>query len=230
MNTIIGYRGAGRGPGGQTAKLPSAMPLDRDLIRQTKGFLEEAEGQHLYHLALEAGRGAPCLEIGGYCGKSALYLGTACRECGQVLFSIDHHCGSEEQQPGEEYFDPELFDPRSGRMDTLRSFRDTIARAGLEDTVVPVVCRSGLAARAWTTPLSLVFIDGGHSSEAVGTDYRVWSDHVINGGFLIFHDVFSDPSKGGQAPYEVYQTAIASGHFRQHSWVHSLGVLRRIKP
>ena len=192
------------------------MPLDLNLIRRTKGFLEESEGEHLYYVALKAGRVGPCLEIGGYCGKSALYLGTACRECGQVLFSVDHHLGSEEQQPGEEYFDPGLFDPISGRVDTFRRFRDTIARAGLEDTVVPLVCRSALAARSWTTPLSLVFIDGGHSSKAVSTDYKVWSHHVMTGGFLVFHDVFFDLSKGGLAPYEVYRTAIASGLFREH--------------
>lgn len=204
------------------------MPLDLDLIRRTKGFLEETEGQHLYYVALEAGRGGPCLEIGGYCGKSTLYLGTACHECGQVLFSVDHHLGSEEQQPGEAYFDPGLYDPIAGRMDTFRCFRDTIARAGLEDTVIPLVCRSALAARCWTTPLSLVFIDGGHSSEAVSSDYKAWSCHVGTGGFLVFHDVFADPSKGGLAPYEVYRRAIASGRFREHSLVHSLGVLRRI--
>jgi predicted O-methyltransferase YrrM len=203
------------------------MSLDLDRIRRTKGFLEDGEGQHLYRLALTAARSGPCLEIGGYCGKSTVYLGTACRQCGQVLFSVDHHRGSEEQQPGEQYFDPALFDPIAGCVDTFRSFRDTIARAGLEDTVVPLVCRSALAARAWTTPLSLVFIDGGHSAEAVGTDYHAWSRHVTAGGFLIFHDVFSDPAKGGQAPYEVYRAAIASALFREHSFVHSLGVLRR---
>ena len=144
-----------------------------------------------------------------------------------MLFAIDHHRGSEEQQPGEEYFDPALFDPVAGRIDTFRYFRDTLARAGLEDTVVSIVCRSQLAARAWGTPLSLVFIDGGHSLDTVSADFRNWSPHLMPGGWLMFHDVFPDPSKGGQAPHHVYRQALDSGLFEEHSFVQSLAVLLR---
>jgi predicted O-methyltransferase YrrM len=203
------------------------MPPDLNLIRRTKGFLEDAEGEHLYRLALEAAGRGPCLEIGSYCGKSTLWIGTACRAAGQVLFAVDHHRGSEEQQPGEEYFDPALFDPAVGRIDTFRHFRATLAAAGLEDTVVPVVCRSELAARGWQTPVSLVFIDGGHALDTVAADCRLWSEHLMVGGLLIFHDVFPDPSKGGQAPYQVYCETLAAGRFTEHSFVRSLGVLLR---
>ncbi len=203
------------------------MPVDLDLVRSVKGFLAEEEGACLYRLASEAAIRGPCLEIGSYCGKSTVYLGTACREKGQVLFSLDHHRGSEEQQPGEEYFDPQLFDPLAGTMDTFRFFRETLGRAGLEDTVVPVVCRSALAARAWATPLSLVFVDGGHALDTVQTDYQAWATHVMARGFLVFHDVFPDPSKGGQAPYQVYRQALGSGLFEEHSAVDSLRALRR---
>ena len=203
------------------------MPLNLDLLRRTKGFLEEEEADHLYRLALAAAPLGPCLEIGSYCGRSTICIGTACGERGQVLFAIDHHRGSEEQQPGEEYFDPALFDPAAGRIDTFRYFRGTLTRAGLEDTVVPIVCRSELAARAWSTALSLVFIDGGHSADAVSADYRNWWPHLMAGGWLLFHDVFPDPSQGGQAPYHVYRQALDSGLFDQHSFVRSLGVLQR---
>lgn len=203
------------------------MPPDLDLIRSTKGFLADDEGRHLYRIALEAAHLGPCLEIGSYCGKSTVCIGTACREGGQVLFAVDHHCGSEEQQPGEEYFDPALFDPVAGRIDTFRAFRETLSRAGLQETVVPVVCRSEVAARAWATPLGLVFIDGGHAYDTVLTDYRSWSPHVVRGGLLAFHDVFPDPSKGGQAPYQVYRQARDSGLFREHSAIQSLAVLQR---
>ena len=205
------------------------MPLDIDLIRLTKGFLADEEAEHLYQVACGAARLGPCLEIGSYCGKSTVCLGTACREAGQVLFSVDHHQGSEEQQPGQEYFDPELFDPVAGRIDTFRCFRTTMARARLEDTVVPVACRSALAARAWATPLALVFIDGGHAYDTVLTDYRSWSPHVMPGGLLIFHDIFPDPAQGGQAPYEVCRLALGTGLFEEHSFVRSLGVLQRVR-
>jgi len=203
------------------------MPPDPDLIARTKGFLEAEEGEHLYHLAIEAARRGPCLEIGSYCGKSTIYLGAACREAGQVLFAVDHHRGSEEQQPGEEYFDPALFDPAAGRIDTFPHFRATLAAADLEDTVVPIVCRSELAARAWKTPLSLVFIDGGHALETVAADYRLWSAQLMPAGLLVIHDVFPDPAQGGQAPYHVYREALACSRFAEHSFVRSLGVLMR---
>jgi predicted O-methyltransferase YrrM len=203
------------------------MPPDPDLIARTKGFLEREEGEHLYRLAIEAARRGPCLEIGSYCGKSTAWIGAACCAAGQVLFAVDHHRGSEEQQPGEEYFDPALFDPAAGRIDTFPHFRATLAAMGLEDTVVPIVCPSALAARAWRTPLSFVFIDGGHALETVAADCRLWSAHLMPAGLLAFHDVFPDPARGGQAPYHVYREALAGGRFAEHSFVRSLGVLMR---
>ena len=76
------------------------------------------------------GHSGPLLEIGTYCGKSAIYLGAAAREEGSVLFTVDHHRGSEENQAGWEHHDERLVDPRTGRMDTLPFFRRTIEDAG----------------------------------------------------------------------------------------------------
>lgn len=202
--------------------------LPFDLIKAIKGFLDEEEGLFLYRTALTASRQGPCLEIGSYCGKSAVYLGMGCKANQGVLFSIDHHRGSEEQQPGQEYFDPALFDQKTGRIDTFPFFRKTIEKAGLEETIVPLVCSSPLAARHWTTPLSLVFIDGGHSFETAREDYRNWAGHIIPGGYLLIHDIFEDPKAGGQAPFQVYQLAVASGLFQELPRVKTLGVLKRL--
>lgn len=202
------------------------MKLDID-IDTVKGFLDPAEGERLYALAAEAGRRGPCLEIGSYCGKSSVYLGGGCREAGSLLFAIDHHSGSEEHQPGEEFHDADLFDAASGRMDSFRAFRDTLRRARLEDVVVPIVAPSALAARHWNTRLALVFIDGGHSPAAAETDYRCWAPWVMPGGFLAVHDIFPDPADGGQAPYAIYRQALASGLFTELARVETLGVLQR---
>jgi len=201
---------------------------DQNLLKNIKGFLDENEGQHLYEIALEAGKLGPCLEIGSYCGKSTIYLGTACRETGSILFSIDHHRGSEEQQPGQEYFDPELFDAQTGCVDTFKIFKKTIETSDLEDTVVPMVCKSEVVARLWATPLSLVFIDGGHTYEAAVADYNAWAGHIAPGGYLLIHDIFKDPVKGGQAPYHIYNLAIASGLFQELPMTKTLGVLKRL--
>ena len=204
------------------------MGLNEKLLNTVKGFLDPQEGNALYEIALEASRRGPCLEIGSYCGKSTIYLGSACRKNNSVLFSIDHHRGSEEQQPGEEYFDPELYDRKTRRVDTFKEFRNTIEKAGLEDTVVPMVCRSELAARLWSTSLSLVFIDGGHSYAAAYTDYNAWAGHIMPNGYLMIHDIFKNPEKGGQAPYHIYKLAVASGLFKEVSMINTLGVLKRM--
>lgn len=203
------------------------MEIPERLLDRVKGFLDPQEGRRLYEIALEASRLGPCLEVGSYCGKSALYLGSACRANQAILFSIDHHRGSEEQQPGQEYFDPELFDQARGQVDTFGHFRRTLARAGLEDTVVPLVCGSQVAARQWATPLGLVFIDGGHSFTDVHTDYACWARHLLPGGYLLIHDIFEDPAQGGQGPWEVYQLALASGGFEELPRCQTLGALRR---
>jgi len=196
------------------------------LIFDVKGYLAEDEGLRLFELALEAAPLGPCLEIGGFCGKSTVYLGTACKQRGRTLFSIDHHRGSEVQQPGQQYYDPKLLDKKSGLIDSFPYFRATIEKAGLEGTVVPIVAKSCTVAQDWATPLSLIFVDGGHSYEAVITDYRSWTPHLLPSGFLVFHDIFFDPTKGGQAPYEVYKIALSSGLFEELPMTNTLGVLQ----
>ncbi len=204
------------------------MKIDNEILSQTKGFLDPVEGLRLYELAATASRKGPCLEIGSYCGKSALYLGGGCRENGAVLFSVDHHCGSEEQQPGEGYFDPELFSADFYRVDTLIHFRKTIEKAKLNDTVIPIVSPSEVAARMWATPLSLLFIDGGHAYDTVYKDYICWSGHVMAGGYLLIHDIFPDPADGGQAPYQIYRMALKSGDFKALGIEKTLGILQRL--
>jgi predicted O-methyltransferase YrrM len=198
----------------------------RRAARQATGFLPEPEGLALHDAGVAAGRLGPLLEIGSYCGKSAVYLGAAARASGTVLFSIDHHRGSEEQQPGQEYFDPALLGP-DGRIDTLPVFRRTIARAGLEAVVVALVGDSATLAAHWGTSLGLVFVDGGHSEAAAQADYAGWAPFLRAGGLLAIHDVFRRPAEGGQAPFHVFRRALASGQFRQVAAVGSLRVLEK---
>ncbi|RFS85144.1 class I SAM-dependent methyltransferase [Actinomadura spongiicola] len=199
--------------------------------RSAKGFMPDDEGLALYETALEygtrlAGTG-PLLEVGTYCGKSAVYLGAAAKAAGTLVVTVDHHHGSEENQAGWEHHDPSLVDPRTGRMDTLPTFRATIAAADLEDHVVAVVGQSRTVSALWRTPLALLFIDGGHAEEHARGDYEGWAPHIAVGGALVIHDVFPDPEDGGQAPYHLYLRALASGAFEERGAVGSLRVLRR---
>ena len=201
------------------------LSLNPDLV---KGFLDPEEGARLYDLACEVSPLGPCLEVGSYCGKSTVYLGCACQSASGLLFALDHHRGSEEHQRGEEYHDSELYDEVLERMDTLPALRRTLSNSQLEDCVVPLVGSSALVGRFWQIPLAMVFIDGGHSLESALTDYRTWSTHIVSGGILAIHDIFPDPSQGGQAPYTIYKLAVASGLFEALPGTKTLGVLRRI--
>ena len=202
----------------------SILGLDPDTV---KGFLDPEEGQALYEAALGSAPQGPCLEIGGYCGKSSLYIGSACQTAGSLHFSIDHHRGSEENQPGWAYFDAEVWDEKAGAVDTLPFFRDTIRRAGLEGTVIPVIGRSIDIARVWRTPLAFLFIDGGHTMEHALNDYRGWTPHLMSEGLLAIHDVFPNPEDGGRPPFEIYQRALAADLFEEILSVKSLRVLRK---
>ena len=197
------------------------------LAEQVTGFMPADEGRALFDAAvkyLDEGIG---VEIGTYCGKSTVLLGAAARQTGGVLYTIDHHHGSEEHQAGWEYHDASMVDPVTGLFDTLPAARHTLDAAGLDDHVVAIVGRSPVVARGWRTPLRLLFIDGGHTEEAAQRDFDGWARWVEVGGALIIHDVFPNPEEGGQAPFHIYRRALDTGDFRDVSATGSMRVLER---
>ena len=211
-------------------EMSTIAPMPEDLRRAAetaRGFMPPAEGLALYRTAAAYARLGPVLEVGTYCGKSTIYLACAVRQAGQVVVTVDHHHGSEENQPGWEYHDASLVDPATGRLDTLPFFRSTITGLGLDDEVIAIVGRSADVARLWQAPLGMVFIDGGHTEAAAQADYEGWAPRVAPGGALAIHDVFPDPADGGQAPYHIYCRALASGAFTEVSVDGSLRVLER---
>ncbi len=210
--------------------VPPVQPAPSVLasFEAAKGFMPVHEGLALYAAAVGAASlGLPLLEVGTYCGRSTILLADAARSAGVTALTVDHHRGSEEQQPGWEYHDPSVVDPEVGLMDTLPTFRRTLRAAGLEEHVVALVGRSPQVAAVWGGPLGLVFVDGGHTEEHATGDYEGWAPHLADGGLLVIHDVFPDPADGGRAPYHVYLRALESGAFTEVSVTGSLRVLRR---
>lgn len=209
--------------------MPTDLPPDwLTKAHAAKGFMPDDEGLLLHRYARERLPHGPVLEVGTYCGKSAIYLGAAAREVGGTVVTVDHHRGSEENQAGWEHHDPTVVDPEIGLMDTLGQFRKNIARAGLEDHVVAVVGQSTTVSAHWRTPLSLLFIDGGHGEQPARDDFNGWAHWVEAGGYLAIHDVFPDPADGGRPPYElIYLPALESGAFTEVEAAGSLRVLQR---
>jgi predicted O-methyltransferase YrrM len=194
-----------------------------------KGFMPADEADALWDAAWAMATQGLIVEIGTYCGKSATWLGAAAQRRGGKVVTVDHHRGSEENQAGWEHHDTELVDPETGLMDTLPFFRSTMAAAGLEDTVTAIIGTSKSVAEMWSTPISMLFIDGGHAEEHAQNDYSGWAKFVGPQGVLAIHDVFEDPADGGQAPFHIYQRAIADG-FIEIRAVGSLRILRRPYP
>ncbi len=199
-----------------------------DLAEQVTGFMPADEGRALYEAARRYLAGGVGVEIGTYCGKSTVLLGAAAADTGSVLYTIDHHHGSEEHQAGWEYHDATMVDPVTGLFDTLPTFRHTLDAMALPDNVVAIVGRSPVVARGWTTPLQFLFIDGGHTDEAAQRDFTGWAKWVASGAGLVIHDVFPNPDDGGQAPYRIYRRALDSGAFQEVSATGSLRVLQRV--
>ncbi len=212
--------------------MPPERPLERpaDLLvaaEAAPGFMPPDEGRALYRAAVAAQGTGPLLEVGSWMGKSALYLAAAARQRGTQVVTVDHHRGSEEHQPGWEYHDPTLVDQATGLIDTLPTFRRTIAQAGAEDVVVAVVTRGETLAGLWNTPLAFLFLDGSHTDESAQRDLACWAPHLAVGGTLAIHDVFPDPADGGQAPYRIYRKAIETGSYTELPHQGSLRLLRR---
>ena len=200
-----------------------------EVAEAVKGFLPKNEAAALYDAAVAVEVDGPLLEVGSYCGKSSVYLGYAAQSIGRVLYALDHHRGSEENQAGWEHHDSELIDKQKGVMDTLPYFRDAIFAAGLEHVVLALVGHSGVIARNWTTPLSFLFIDGGHGEEPAKADFNGWVPKVKEGGILAIHDVFPNPKDGGRPPYEqIYLPAIESGNWNEVHVEGSLRILKRV--
>ena len=178
--------------------------------KDIKGFMPEHEGKALYKWARKFSEYGPLLEIGTYCGKSSMFLSEGAQANNQYVYTIDHHMGSEEHQVNEEYFDIEIFDELSKRINSFPLFLENINNFGIKN-IVPIVNESSLVAKSWSSPLAMVFIDGGHSLETAMNDFISWHEKIISGGALVIHDIFENPEDGGQAPYEVYMHALKNG-------------------
>jgi len=180
-------------------------------ISKIKGFLHQEEGIALYEACKNSFNTGKCAEIGSYCGKSACYIGLACKEVGSKLFSIDHHQGSEEQQFGEEYFDEEIYDFSKKQVNTLPLFLKNIKEFNLEGYIEPLVMTSIDASFRVPNNLDLIFIDGSHTFESARSDYKHWRPKLRPGGILAIHDIYDTEKEGGQAPKEIYLNALADG-------------------
>lgn len=193
-----------------------------------KGFLSDKEAKKLQELFLNVHHLGAVLEIGTYCGKSTLNFAHVAKKINGLVFTVDHHTGSEEHQLGEEYHDEDLFDKRLNKFNTLPEFLKNIRSSNLGQFIIPLINKSSKASETFSELISMLFIDGGHSSEAAFSDYNSWKDKISSGGLLVIHDVFPNPEDGGRPPFEIYSAAQKSKEFDDLGIYETLGILKKI--
>jgi predicted O-methyltransferase YrrM len=197
-------------------------------MTEIKGFLSPKESKKLQELFQKVHKLGPILEIGTYCGKSAINFAEVAKKFNGLVFSVDHHTGSEEHQLGEEYHDDELFDKRLNKFNTLPEFLKNVILYKKSEYIIPILDESKKAAKRFFEEISLLFIDGGHAKQTALDDYYAWKDKICSGGLLVIHDVFPDPEDGGRPPFEIYSLASESGEFEDLGIYETLGILKRI--
>ncbi len=193
-----------------------------------KGFLSDKEAKKLQELFLNVHHLGSVLEIGTYCGKSTLNFALIAKKIGGLIYTVDHHTGSEEHQLGEEYHDEDLYDKRLKKFNTLPEFLKNLRSSNLNNFIIPIISKSSDASETFSELISLLFIDGGHSLEAALSDYNSWKDKICSGGLLVIHDVFPNPKDGGRPPFEIYSKAQKSKQFEDLGIYETLGILKKI--
>ena len=185
--------------------------MDFKKLDALKGFMPSHEGQALTKWAKKFSQHGPALEIGTFGGKSALYIAAGISTNNQLIYTIDHHLGSEEHQLDEEYFDSDIYDNHLGRVNTVPLMQANLQQFDESKWIIPIIADANVLAPNWKQELGLLFIDGSHTEISAENDYDNWSSKIHSKGALVIHDIYEKPEDGGQAPYIIYQKALNNG-------------------
>ena len=185
--------------------------MDFEKLNALKGFMPSHEGLALTKWAEEFSTYGPALEIGTFGAKSSLYIATGTSINDQLVYTVDHHSGSEEHQLGEEYFDSDIYDKRLSRVNTVPLMQANLHQFDESKWVIPIIANANSLAPSWRTELGLLFIDGSHTEVSAINDYDNWNSKIHSKGALVIHDIYEKPEDGGQAPYLIYQKALSEG-------------------
>ena len=148
----------------------------RQVTSEIDGWLSDSEGELLYKLAKNIPSGQAIVEIGSWKGKSTVWLakGTEAGQ-GNKVYSIDPHSRSKAHIS-------------EGERSTYPTFLTNLNKAGVQNTVVPLVTTSDKAARRWQEKVGLLWIDASHEYQDVKRDFLSWKRHLLPGAIVALHD------------------------------------------
>ncbi|OGW81892.1 MAG: hypothetical protein A3G33_05280 [Omnitrophica bacterium RIFCSPLOWO2_12_FULL_44_17] len=119
------------------------------------------------------------LEVGSWCGDSALILGAVAKKMSGKLLCIDWWKGSDES-------DLSWFAKNN---DIFSIFWERIKHAGLEDAVIPIRTTSETVVHFLKQKMfDLVYLDSDHRYDAVRNTLKSYSPLVLKGGIFCGHD------------------------------------------
>ena len=178
------------------------------------GWLTPKEGRLLYELAKRCtGRGV-IVEIGSWKGKSTIWLANGSRGGAAIpVYAIDPHTATSDNLATQ------------SAASTFAEFIENIRRAGVADLVVPMVTTSAEAARGFSRPVELIFIDGAHDYASVALDFELWFPRVVEGGTLAFHDTVAWEGPRRLVAQRVFRGAWA----RRASFVDSTTIAEKVR-
>ena len=180
-------------------------------IFKVPGMLTPTEGGFLYQLAQLESRNGVIVEIGSWKGKSTILLASGSMKVGgEKVYAIDPHKPLAEEGYVE---------------DTEAEFRKNIEAAGVQDHVVPMVMTSEEAAKGWSKPIRLLWIDGDHRYDQVKRDFLLWSPHVVEGGIIAMHDTIR--KKGPKRV--LWEDIFRCNRFHKISIVDNITAARKVK-
>ena len=184
---------------------------DLKAILIVPGMLTQDEVEYLYYLGqLNTGKGV-IVEIGSWKGKSTICLALGSMAVGgEKIYAVDPHKALAEEGYTE---------------DTEAEFRKNIKAAGVETHVVPMVMTSEEAAKGWSQPIRLLWIDGDHRYEQVKQDFLLWEPNVIEGGIIGMHDTIR--KKGPKRV--LWESIFRSNRFQEISIVDNITTAKKVK-
>ncbi len=186
----------------------------KKFVNDLDGWLFEKEGELLYHLAKNCTGKGVIVEIGSWKGKSTIWLGKGSKRGNKVpIYAIDPHTGSSEHK--------RMF---SKKIYTFKEFKRNISKANVDDIIIPIIQTSEEAAKKFTQPIELIFIDGAHEYDLVKKDFELWFPKIIDGGIMAFHDTiwFSGPTR------IVEEFVCPSKNFRNLKLINSITVAEKV--
>jgi predicted O-methyltransferase YrrM len=186
-------------------------------MKRIEGWLEEDEAELLIATTVRAltdlPEPYPIVEIGSYCGRSTIVVGSAVRALHSTarVYAIDPHEGEVGAlDQGLQQTGP-----------TLGRFTANLAAAALDDVVTTVQRRSYDV--HWDRPIGLLMIDGLHDYANISRDFWHFERHVALGGYVAFHD-YADYYPGVKA---LVDEVLANGRYQRVQLSRSLMVVRK---